>query len=307
MILYNTLQKIKRFIFSKKDINTTSVRKIEKVNTGGKRIVAMTFDDGPCAVVCPDGRKLTEFIVDTLNEYSFTATFNIIGSTAENYPDNPGRSGSFYWSGTRYDHYPRFGDDILASAVNNPDLIRKIIDSGCELANHGYRHIVCGKQHFPYSKRVYFKNENEVYADYLRLHNYILESFRYPMTNARPPHYVESIGRGDPCGRLSSYSRPSNKTVFDVYEKLGYNYLSASFDGGGWEKNSNADEMVARLKRQLESNADSFCGSIIYQKDGLNMSGEMPIYEALPRQLNLLKSFGCSVVSVRELLEEEKL
>lgn len=289
MKIYKTLKSIKKIFAGDKSNDRYSSLRFSHVDTKGERIAAMTFDDGPCGIICTEGMKLTDFIRETLESYNFKATFDIIGSTEENYPDKPGKLGSFRWSGVCYDHYPRFEEDKIGGAVNNPDIIRRLIDGGFELANHGYRHIACGKQGFPYYGRAFFSQYNDVITDYKRLHDYIYKNFDYNMVGARPPHYAETIG-GD-------------KTVFDVYRELGYNYYFASFDLGGWEKNETSGNMVKKLKKALEENPDSLCGKVIYQKDGLSMSCDMPIYEALPLQLDLLFSHGYEIITVSELLK----
>ena len=281
MRLYRVLKKVKSLFIQ------SDSRKIKSVDIGTRRIAAMTFDDGPCGLACPDGRALTDFICDTLAKYGFTATFNIIGTTAENYPDHPGKG--FLWSGTRFDHYPRFDDDTFGGAVNNPDIIKRLIACGNELANHGYRHVVCGKVHYPYHQRSYFKTTDEVIADYKRLHSFIYNSFGYTMTGARPPHYCDKINDGG--------------NIFDIYLQLNYNYYAASFDAGGWSNDDTSEAMVNNFKQLLKRDPDALCGAIIYQKDGLSMNGEMLIYEALPKQLKLLLEYGYKIISVKELLD----
>ena len=288
MRLYRFLKTVKGIV--KK--NTVSNRKITSIDAKGERIAAMTFDDGPCGLICPDGRTLTEYICDTLVEFGFTATFNIIGSTEENYPDKPGKLGSFAWSGKKFDHYPRFGEDAFGGAKNNPNIIKKLLENGNELANHGYRHIVSGKMSYPYHKRSYFQTADEVIEDYKRLHEFIQNSFGYTMTGARPPHYVDKL-----CG---------NGDIYNIYKQLNYNYYAASFDAGGWGSDDTPRAMVNRLERLLQKDANALCGSILFQKDGLSMSGEMLIYEALPQQLALLSEYGYRIVSVRELLNIKK-
>ena len=56
-------------------------RRIEKIKTG-KRICAMTFDDGPTKA-----EGLTESLVDILNQFGAKGTFDVIGTTENNYPD----------------------------------------------------------------------------------------------------------------------------------------------------------------------------------------------------------------------------
>ena len=68
----------------------SSVRRIERVfPPPGRLVVAMTFDDGPTASPARpgSGKGLTESLLDTLRRYGARGTFDVIGSTAGNYPD----------------------------------------------------------------------------------------------------------------------------------------------------------------------------------------------------------------------------
>ena len=87
-------------------------RKIERIKTD-KRICAMTFDDGPTY-----DSDITRTILDTLNRHGAKGTFDIIGTTENNYPDTPGKLGTPSWSGVAYDHYPKYESDKKAGAVN---------------------------------------------------------------------------------------------------------------------------------------------------------------------------------------------
>ena len=82
-------------------------RRIERVKTG-KRLCAMTFDDGPMDLpAAPDrfeGRSLTDVLLDTLAEFGAHGTFDVIGDTSENYPDQAGKVGGAAWGGIRFDH-----------------------------------------------------------------------------------------------------------------------------------------------------------------------------------------------------------
>ena len=84
-------------------------RRIERVKTG-ERICAMTFDDGPMGLpASPDrfeGKTLTDVLLDTLAQYGAKGSFDVIGDTSENYPDEAGKLGSAAWGGVKFDHYP---------------------------------------------------------------------------------------------------------------------------------------------------------------------------------------------------------
>lgn len=169
-----------------------------------------------------------------------------------------------------------------------------MLDEGHELANHGYRHVIFGKKPFVYGAREHFSCIDEVVDDLKRLHNYIKDEFDYEIKLSRPPHYVDRISRS-----LTSY---------DAYALMGYGYMAASFDGGGWLPLSSADAeidaMTNVIKNALEQDENAFCGKIIFGKDGYNMAKRTPVAYALEKQLELLYSHGYSVVGVSELMNE---
>ncbi|MBO7404286.1 MAG: polysaccharide deacetylase family protein, partial [Clostridia bacterium] len=100
---------VKRLLSPVETHRVSYTRRIERVRTD-RRIVAMTFDDGPADIPCsPDlfeGRSLTDVILDVLEEFGAKGTFDVIGDTSENYPDEAGAPGTAAWGGIRYDHYP---------------------------------------------------------------------------------------------------------------------------------------------------------------------------------------------------------
>ena len=285
------------------ELHLSGARRIERIATK-KRICAMTFDDGPMDVpASPDrfgGRSLTDVLLDILAEYGAKGTFDVIGDTSENYPDKAGKLGSASWGGIRYDHYPDIDCDAKGGAVHNDRLIRRMLQEGHQITNHGYRHIIFGKKPFVYGKRVYVGNFDEVCADLNKLHSLLKEQYGYEITMARPPHYVDKVEKG-----LSSY---------DVYSQAGYQYMAASFDGAGWLPSAHADPeqalqaevqaMIEPIRKALEQDPDFFCGQIIFQKDGYNMAKRTPVAFGLGEQLKLLKAYGYEVVTVAQLMEE---
>ncbi|MBQ7820931.1 MAG: polysaccharide deacetylase family protein [Clostridia bacterium] len=281
----------------KSEHRVSYVRRIERIHTD-KRICAMTFDDGPMNMpASPDrsgGRAMTDLLLDALAKYSAHATFDIVGSTEENYPDKSGALGSAAWGGVKFDHYPDIGCDALGGAVHAPELVKRMLDEGHELANHGYRHIIFGKKPFVYGAREHFETIDEAVADLTRLHKYVRDNFGYEMKLSRPPHYVDSIAKG-----LTSY---------DAYALMGYGYMAASYDGGGWlpaqSADAEIDAMVNVIKNALEADPDVFKGQIIFGKDGYNMAKRTPVAYALEKQLDLLYKYGYRVVSVSELISE---
>lgn len=273
------------------------VRRITRVApVPGRRLVAMTFDDGPTAAPCRPGssKGLTATILDALAAYGARGTFDVIGTTAENYPDEEGRLNTVYWSGVKYDHYPEFGQDRLAGVVNQPELVRRMLAEGHELANHGYRHIAFGPPPRPYRARQYLANFAAVVEDIRLLHDLVQNEFGYTMLLARPPHYIDWTADG--------------KSAYTAYAAFGYNYLAASFDGGGWKPSCGSyardvEAMVNAVRQALARDPEALNGQIIFQKDGYNMSKESPVADALPQQLEILRRYDYEVVTVSELLE----
>ncbi len=278
-------------------------RRIERVCTT-RRICAMTFDDGPMDLpASPDrfgGRALTDVLLDELAEYGAKGTFDVVGDTSANYPDSAGKEGSAAWGGIKYDHYPDINKDDLGGVEHNDRLIRRMLAEGHQITSHGYRHIIFGKKPFVYGARVYLGGLDEAADDLKKLDGVMRERYGYEMTMGRPPHYVDKINGGF--------------TSYDVYDLLGYQYMAASFDGAGWLPSVLSDPeaaleaevnaMVEPMKKALEADPDAFCGQIIFQKDGYNMSRRTPVAFGLPAQLALLKQYGYEVVTVAELMEE---
>lgn len=74
-------------------------RKIDK----SKKMIALTFDDGP--------NYNTSKVIDVLNKYDIKATFFVLGNRA----------------------------------INNKDILKKMADSGMEIGNHTYNHLLLTK------------------------------------------------------------------------------------------------------------------------------------------------------------------
>ena len=300
MIIYDLARRAKHILRDYKKKHdckyVTTVRRIEKVYPPeGMRVVAMTFDDGPTDIetnpkVSEDG--LTLHLLKTLEKYNARGTFDVIGTTEHNYPDEAGEENSFTWGGVKFDHYPDINLDARAGAKNKPELIKKILDGGHEITNHGYRHVLFGKMKLVYGDRESFENIHEVVEDLMTLDSLLEKDFGYKMKLSRPPHYVDKI--------------PDGKNSYDAYRYLGYNYMAASFDGGGWlptgSFESDVEAMVAPLRRALSENPDALNGQIIFQKDGFSMARLSPVAAALDEQLRLLTECGYKVIPVSELL-----
>ncbi len=299
MLLYNLARKVNRYIkeYKKKQSgkHLSPCRRIEFVApNSSSRFVAMTFDDGPTTMPTTSNSNigLTEKILEVLKKHGAKGTFDIIGSTKENYPDIEGKAGNFTWSGVHFDHYPKFNDDLSAGAFNQPNLIEKILNEGHEITSHTYSHKLFGPMRAIYGQRTHFNTLTEVVNDLEKLHNYMLEKYNYKITLSRPPHYIDNI--------------PDGSTSYDAYRIMGYNYLAASFDGAGWQPRDTyekeIDDMITPLKTALENNPNSLNGKIIFQKDGCNMNLRTPVADALDEQLSLLDKYNYKVITVSELL-----
>lgn len=285
-------KKIKKFCLDRK---VHPVRRIDSVAPPpGKRVVAITFDDGPCAGPArPFQEQVTAMILDTLRQFGARGTFDVIGTTALKYPDEPGKAGGPYWNGVYFDHYPSFGEDSLAGVVNQRDLAKQIVDRGHELSNHGFTHMAFGPCRYPYARRRYLRGFQAVLADLTALHDTVRDVTGFSMRLARPPHYIDRIQGGS--------------DAYDAYRVMDYLYLGAGFDGGGWKPSTgdfgrDVEDMVAPLRSALERDPDALNGSIIFHKDGYNMSGEAPAPFGLRLQLEVLKRYDYQVVTVSELL-----
>lgn len=282
-------------IKEKTPVYMSPVRRIERVSLKD-RVVAMTFDDGPCAMTAKPSKSekpLTLLLAETLEKYEAVGTFDVVGDTSGNYPDKAGCDGSASWGGIKYDHYPDFGCDSLGGVINCPKLTKRILDGGHEITSHTYSHVLFGSKPLVYGNRAPMHGIDEVISDLKKLDLHMKQNYGYEIKLSRPPHYVDKTKDG-----FSAY---------DAYAVMGYQYLAASFDGAGWlplsSYEAEIDAMVRPLERSLETNPDSLCGQIIFQKDGYNMARRSPVADGLERQLELLIKNGYRVVGVSELLE----
>ena len=129
-----TAKKVKhRFqdqIRARTPVYLSPVRRIERVALG-ERVCAMTFDDGPCRLPAnPDGfggRPLTLVLAETLEKYGAAGSFDVVGDTSGNYPDQPGKEGEASWGGVAYDHYPDFGKDGDGGVLHCPELVDRLV------------------------------------------------------------------------------------------------------------------------------------------------------------------------------------
>ena len=277
-----------------KPVYISPVRRIGHVATK-QRICAMTFDDGPCQLPpsdSPGGDPLTLVLIRTLESFQSFGTFDVVGDTSGNYPDEPGREGTASWGGIKYDHYPDIGKDMDGCAAHTGELLQRILDGGHALSNHGWAHILFGRKSLVYGQRAHFNDINEVLGELARLHDLIKTEHGYEMTLARPAHYVDAI--------------PDGFTSYDAYVKMGYTYMAADYDGAGWlPLSSYKDEVSAMhtpMENLLKEDPDALCGQIIFQKDGFNMARRTPVTDGLAFQLNLLELYDYKVITVPDLL-----
>lgn len=294
---------LKRVLAPAEKHSISYTRRVERVKTD-RRICAMTFDDGPMDIPAApdrfDGRSLTDVLLDTLAEFGAKGTFDVVGDTSGNYPDEAGKTGSAAWGGIRYDHYPDIHRDDKGGVVHNDRLIRRMLEEGHQITSHGYRHIIFGKKNVVYGKRAVLGSMDKAVEDLERLDCLLRDRYGYQLTMHRPPHYVDRIGDGF--------------TSYDVCDKMGYQYLAASFDGAGWLPSTlndpeealqaEVDAMVEPMRKALEKDPDFFRGQIIFQKDGYNMGKRTPVAFGLRRQLELLRAYGYQVVTVSALMAE---
>ncbi|MCL2747589.1 MAG: polysaccharide deacetylase family protein [Oscillospiraceae bacterium] len=300
--LYSLLRRANRMVKARKKARAgaylSPCRRIEFVYPPKRRVCAMTFDDGPCmAGTVPDvsgGGSLTGYLLDVLASYRARGVFDVIGSTAENYPDRAGKENTLFIFGRAYDHYAYFEGDALAGVAACPALLRRMAAEGHELANHSYRHLLFGRNLTVYRRRRHWHTLDEVVGDLSRLHEAVENETGVAMRLARPPHYVDRI--------------PDGSSAYDAYIRMGYQYMAASADGGCWfpssqDDRADAEASVSRLRALLQDDPDALRGKIIFQKDGYNMSRRSPVALALPLQLQLLSDYGYEVVTVSEMLD----
>lgn len=272
------------------------VRRIERLATT-ERICAITFDDGPCRLpACPDrfrGKPLTLALAELLERYGARGTFLVVGDTSGSYPDKPGKPGSLSWNGAAYDHFPDFGKDSQGGAANCPELISRLLAGGHEIASHSYTHRLFGRRALLHGSRKCLPDLEAAVTDLRMLHRAMEDGWGYPMRLGRPPR-CEDLMKG-------------GFTSYDAFALMGYQYLSAGFDGAcRLPRASYQAEVEAAwrpMERLLLEDPDAFRGQIIALKDGCNMARRTPVADALEKQLRLLADHGYRVVTASELLE----
>jgi len=266
------------------------VRRVEAQATDpAARLVALTFEDGPTAApprpdlssarwhgnsgphshrlgTAPRGAGITEIILEMLAAYGAGATFAVVGTAGED-------------------------DGGLVGVAARPDLVRRILEAGHELANHSWRHLPFGP--VPGQPRRRW-DRDAAGAEVVRLHEEVLERFGYTFRLGRPPHLVDGAGETPPA--------------FAVYEGLGYDYLGLGVEAGGGGPSSGSydadvEAIVLGLQRRLEKDGRALSGKVVSFHEGYDAGGRSPVVTALPRVLQLLRNYGYRAVTVSALLE----
>lgn len=280
----------------KPPVYLSPVRRVQRVATT-ERICAMAFFGGPSRLPAnPDrfrGKGLTLVLAELLERYGARGTFAVVGDTSANYPDRAGKHGGPSWSGAVYDHVPDFGKDGQGGVANCPELVSRLLAGGHELASLGYACVPFGPLPLSAGRRKHLRGPEQVMADLKRLHQAVDSGWNYPIRLGCPPRAVDGIQGG-----LTSY---------DAYAVLGYQYLSASFDGAARHPlptyQAEVEAMWRPMERLLLEDPDALRGQIIGLPDGYNTARRTPVADGLARQLQLLTDLGYRVVTVSELLE----
>ncbi|MDR2501678.1 MAG: polysaccharide deacetylase family protein [Oscillospiraceae bacterium] len=259
-------------------------RRIRRVNAGGERILSLVFHGGPTSWTRADGGGITDYILDTLREFGARATFSIVGSTAENYPDRAGNAGSPYAHGRGYEHIPAFGFDDMGGAQACPQLLRRINREGHELSGAGYRAM-------PYSppkklrRREMIETIDRAAQDMKRLFACVYEQTRYDIVMCRQPY------GGNVFADLNS--------IYDLCEELGCHYLAPEHDFSGRDCGRSALDLAELC---LARNPGALSGTIIALRDGIDDFSRDKTTPILRPLLESLERGGYRVLPARELI-----
>lgn len=177
------------------------------------------------------GNKFTPSILDTLKQNNIKATFFIMGPWSQKYPD----------------------------------VAKRIMDDGHEIASHGYRH-----QNYGDMTKEWVKEDIE------KSHALIKEVTGVDASLIRPPN--------------GHYSQQSLK----VTEEMGYKTIIWNIDSLDW-KNPGRDVIVERVMKRLKP------GGIILMHAS---DTPVQTAEALPILLEKIKAQGYEIVTVGQLLKE---
>ena len=139
-------------------------------------------------------------------------------------------------------------------AERNPELVRRMIDEGHIIGNHGMKHAS-----LPSLSAEDAKNE------IMSLHNFVKEKYGYEMTYFRPP-----------CGEYSEQSMA-------VCNELGYKTLLWSFAYQDWDVNNQPDPAAA-----FDKDSNAAHGGGIYLLHSVSSTNA----EILPRVIDSLREQG---------------
>ncbi len=191
-------------------------------------------DDMKISLTFDDGphRVLTPEILDILDEYGIKATFFVVGENIK----------------------------------QNPDILRRIADSGHEIGNHTESHIDCNKS-----------NYRDIKKELMTVHEKVLEICDYNIKLFRPPG-----------GAL-------NKKMKKVTDEMEYNVVLWSIDTKDW-----AHTDISKISHNISENVKG--GSIILFHDYITRNSPTP--ETLKTVIPELINKGYSFVTVGELISE---
>lgn len=174
--------------------------------------------------------RLTPMILDILCEYNISATFFVIGKNVIDYPDT----------------------------------MKKLADSGCEIANHTFSH-----------KDLVYKGNEEIKDELLRCADAINNGYGITPRLVRPPHGMY------------------DDDLIDVSEKLGYDIILWSIDTKDWA-HEKGNDIAKRVLSSVEG------GDIILMHDFIGRDSHT--CEALRIIIPELLERGYKFVTVSELI-----
>lgn len=143
-------------------------------------------------------------------------------------------------------------------AKRNADLVRRMIDEGHVIGNHGMKHASLPKL-----------SEEDMRQEIMSLHDYVKDKFGYEMKYFRPP-----------CGEYS-------EQALSVTQQLGYKTLLWSFAYQDWEVDNQPDcgEAFNRVTTAAH-------GGAVYLLHSVSSTNA----EILPRVIDCLREQGCEFV-----------
>ncbi len=180
--------------------------------------------------------------------------------------------------------------------MHNQRLLRRMLDEGHQVTNHGYRHVLFGEKPFVYGKRDHFHGLDQVVSDPTRLHTLLKETYGYEMTMARPPHYVDKIEGALPA------TMPMTRWDTSIWPlpltgQVGCRCTTARprrACGRRWRPWWTPCEGAGGGPRQVGR-------SNHFSRKTANMCRRTPVAFGLKKQLELLKKYGYQVVTVQRL------